>query len=154
MFSHSNSTCSSGKLFSRCLFRIFLAALFLLAVSGVASAQCFQNPTGETAVGLQNASSFYLTFYIDGVNKGGVPPGDKSVDFVVTPGEHALRAEALIGSEIVSVTRTAALLEGNVCTWTVSDPPVAYRPVKKSLLVEVFFGGADRKQRFAAPCHR
>jgi hypothetical protein len=141
MFSHSDSTCSPGKLFSRSLFRIFLAALFLLAVSVVASAQCFQNPTGETAVGLQNASSFYLTFYIDGVNKGGVPPNDKSTDFVVTPGIHALRAEALISGEIVSVNRTAIIPEGYVCTWTVTDPPLAFRPVKKGLLVELFFGG-------------
>jgi hypothetical protein len=107
------------------VFRIMLAALFLLALSAVASAQCVQNPTGETAVGLQNASSYYLIFYIDGVNKGGVPPGDKSVDFVIKPGEHTFRADARIGGETVSAQRTATIPEGYVCTWTVTDPPPA-----------------------------
>jgi hypothetical protein len=145
MFSHSISTSRSGMQVSRNPVRIFLAAIFILALSAMASAQCVQNPTGETAVGLQNDSSFYLTFYIDGVNKGGVPPGDKSIDFVVSPGEHALRAEALISGEIVSATRTATIPEGYVCTWTVTDPPVAYRPVKNPLLKEVYFKAGSRK---------
>lgn len=108
---------------SRGLILMLVATGILFIASSAASAQCYQNPTGETAVGLQNASSYYLTFYIDGVNKGGVPAGDKSVDFIVTPGEHALRAEAIIGGEAVSAERTAIIPEGYVCTWMVTDPP-------------------------------
>jgi hypothetical protein len=76
-------------------------------------------------VGLKNASSHFLTFYVDGVNKGGVPSGDRSVDFLVTPGEHRLRAEAIINGEVVSANRVASVPAGHVCTWTVTDPPKA-----------------------------
>lgn len=110
---------------SRKLILVLVSVGILFAASSAASAQCYQNPTGETAVGLQNASSYYLTFYIDGVSKGGVPAGDRSVDFVVTPGEHTLRAEAIIVGETVSAERTAIIPEGYVCTWTVTDPPSA-----------------------------
>jgi hypothetical protein len=98
-----------------------LACGLLLAAAQTASAQCAPSPTGETAVGLKNASSYYLTFYIDGVRKDGVPPGDRSVDFVVTPGEHALRADATIDGETVSASRTGGVPAGHVCTWTVTD---------------------------------
>ena len=100
-----------------------MACGLLLAAAQAASAQCAPNPTGETAVGLKNASSYYLTFYIDGVRKDGVPPGDRSVDFVVTPGEHTLRADATIDGETVSASRTGDVPAGHVCTWTVTDSP-------------------------------
>lgn len=110
-----------GRILRRVFPMVFTAAL-LFFISQTASAQCFPNPTGETAVGLQNASSYFLTFYIDGVSKGGVPAGDKSVDFIVTPGEHTLRAAAVISGETVWATRVADVPSRNVCTWTVTDP--------------------------------
>ncbi|HKS28695.1 MAG TPA: hypothetical protein VJS44_12790 [Pyrinomonadaceae bacterium] len=137
-----------SKYFSSPWHRLILMALglwFLLAAAPLASGQCFQNPTGETALGLQNASSYYLIFYIDGVNKGGVPPGDRSVDFVVTPGEHALRVDALVGNQIVSAQRIATIPEGYVCAWTVTDPPQAFRPVKKGQVKETGFGTRRRE---------
>jgi|ERR1043165_3053075 hypothetical protein len=100
-----------------------LACVLLLAAAEVASAQCVQNPTGETAVGLQNQSSYYLLFFIDGVRMDGVPSGDRSIYFVVEAGEHVLRAEAVINGETVSAIRKADIPEGKVCTWTVTDPP-------------------------------
>lgn len=101
---------------------LLVATLALLNGMQSARAQCFENPTGETAVGLKNASSYFLTFYIDGVNKGGVPSGDRSVDFLVSPGEHSLRADALIDGETVSASRSVTMAAGEVCTWTVTDP--------------------------------
>ena len=106
----------------RLLFWTFLALMLLLLTYRVAAAQCIPNPTNETAVGLRNASSYYLTFYIDGVKMDGVPPGDRSVDFNVTSGQHVLLAEAVIDGEIVSVSRAVQVPIGYVCTWTVTDP--------------------------------
>jgi hypothetical protein len=101
---------------------VLLVALLLLA-SQVAGAQCVANPTRETAFGLKNSSSHFLTFFIDGENKGGVPSGDRSVDFVVTPGQRILRADAVIGGDTISASRMADIPAGYVCTWTVTDPP-------------------------------
>ena len=123
MRSHINSSNHAARRFARRVSLAIIATGLLLVTCQAASAQCVPNPTGETAVGLQNASSFFLTFYIDEVNKGGVPSGDRSIDFVVTPGEHTLRAEAVIGGETLSVSRTADIPRGHVCTWTVTDPP-------------------------------
>ena len=106
----------------RALITVLALGLLLVAAQD-ASAQCFANPTGETSVGLKNASSYYLTFYIDGVRKDGVPSGDRSVDFPVTPGEHTLRADAVVGGETVSTSRTVMITSGGVCTWTVTNPP-------------------------------
>lgn len=111
----------AARLLWRLLFWTIVAITLLLATYRVASAQCVANPTGESAVGLQNASSYYLTFYIDGIRKDGVPPGDKSVDFIVTPGGHTLRAEALINDQEVSTSRAGDIPQSYVCTWTVTD---------------------------------
>lgn len=102
---------------------VMTALCWLLFAGSPAAAQCLVNPTGETAVGLSNASSYFLTFYIDGVNQGGVPSGDRSIDFIVSPGPHTLRAEAVIDGEIVSASRSTTIAAGYVCTWTVTDPP-------------------------------
>ena len=109
--------------YSRKSMVVVAGTVLLLLVFHNASAQCFQNPTGETSVGLRNASSHFLTFYIDDVNMGGVPSGDRSVDLTVSPGEHRLRADAVVDGETVSASRTATIPAGYVCTWTVTDPP-------------------------------
>jgi len=96
-------------------------AVLILFVSPI-RAQCVPNPTGETAVGLQNDSSYFLTFYIDGVNVGGVPSRDRSVDFVVIPGEHILEAEAIVAGGRIKVSHMGVVPAGFVCTWTVTDP--------------------------------
>lgn len=98
-----------------------LAVALFFGAALPAAAQCALNPTGETAVGLQNSSSHFLTFYIDGRNMGGVPSGDKSVDFNVTAGQHTLRADAQAGDRTLTVSRVADIPEGYVCTWTVVD---------------------------------
>lgn len=119
----------------RSLSRLFMRSLLITATviifSSPAVAQCVVNPTGETAVGLKNASSHFLTFYIDGVNRGGVPSGDRSIDFMVSPGEHTLRADAVIGNETVSASRRVNIPAGYVCTWTVTDPSPAAKSLPK-----------------------
>lgn len=109
----------------RALQRIFqsaLAAALLFFISQAASAQCVPNPTGETAVRLQNDSSFPLTFYIDNVKKEVVKPGDKSAGFVVKPERHIFYAETVIAGASVWVTLITDVPEGHICTWTVLNP--------------------------------
>jgi hypothetical protein len=113
------------------LLAALLFVILLLAAAEVASAQCVQNPTGETAVGLKNESSYYLLFFIDEARMDGVPSGDRSIYFVVSPGEHALRAEAVIGTDTVNAYRKADIPEGYVCTWTVTDPPPSATAARK-----------------------
>ena len=105
------------------LLTALMACALILFAARTAAAQCDLNPTGETAVGLKNASSHYLLFFIDEEKMDGVPAGDRSIYFIVTPGEHALRAEAVINGKTVSAARTAYIPEGYVCMWTVTDPP-------------------------------
>ncbi|HZT60807.1 MAG TPA: hypothetical protein VFA21_19545 [Pyrinomonadaceae bacterium] len=113
------------------LLTALLVFILLLAAAEVASAQCFVSPTGESAVGLRNESSYYLLFFIDEERMDGVPSGDRSIYFVVSPGEHTLRAEAVINTETVNAYRKAVIPEGYVCTWTVTDPPPSAGAARK-----------------------
>lgn len=131
MQSHFVISNSTARSLWRLIFWAAILIMLLLISYSAASAQCNKNPTGETSVGLQNDSSHYLTFYIDGEKMDGVPAGDRSVDFVVTPGEHALLAEAIIDGETVSASRTVNIPEGFVCTWTVTDPPASSSNLQK-----------------------
>ena len=136
------------------LLRALLAALALLTLLLLllfaprsASAQCFPNPTGETAVGLRNASSHYLLFFIDSLRMDGVPAGDRSTFFIVAPGEHHLRAEAVINGGTVSASRTVFVPESHVCTWTVTDPRAKSGAERYALKDGL---GRDARRDFAA----
>jgi hypothetical protein len=98
------------------LLTAILVLVMLVAAAEVASAQCVPSPTGESAVGLQNASSYYLLFFIDEERMDGVPAGDRSIYFVVSPGGHSLRAEAVIGTDTVNAYRKANIPQGYMCT--------------------------------------
>jgi hypothetical protein len=87
----------------------------------VPGGQCVVSPTGGTAVRFKNASSYLLTFHVDEDSKVAVPKGDRSIDFAISPGEHALFARASSGEELTA-SRALAIVEGRVCTWTVTDP--------------------------------
>lgn len=98
------------------------SSLFLLVLGPMQqTGRCEVSPTGETTVGLRNSSSCFLVFYIDGVNMGGVPSGDRSVDFNVSPGQHRLQALATVGTEKVWVRRTVSVSAGHVYTWEITD---------------------------------
>jgi uncharacterized membrane protein len=100
---------------------ILLVALFLVA-SQVAGAQGVANPTRETAVGLKNSSSHFLIFFIDDRIVGGIPSGESSGNFPVTPGEHSLRAETFVNGEKISASRTVFIHAGFAYTWTTTNP--------------------------------
>src|ERR1051326_2007686 len=105
------------------LLTAILVLVMLVAAAEVASAQCVPSPTGAAGVGLQNTSSYSLLFFIDEERMDGVPAGDRSIYFVVSPGEHSLRAEAVIGTDTVNAYRKVNIPVGYLCTWTVTDPP-------------------------------
>ena len=133
MYPHSVLSPHALRRFLLRLTTAALACTLLLIAARAAAAQCVANPAGETAVGLKNASSHYLLFFIDELRMDGVPPGDRSIYFIVSPGEHKLRAEAVIGGETVSASRAANIPEGYVCTWTVTDPPPKVVGVRREL---------------------
>ena len=88
--------------------------------SGPALAGCVKNPTGETAIGFKNSSSLWLAFYIDTTKMATVPPGDRSIDFEVEPGERHLYAET-VRLPKASLKKTVTIKSGEVCTWEITD---------------------------------
>ena len=106
---------------SRTSFLVMVAAVILLGVASGARGQCVVSPTGETAVRVKNASSYLLTFSVDENNKVDIRAGQKSIDFAISPGEHELLVRASSG-EVLTASRALTMVEGMVCTWTVTDP--------------------------------
>jgi hypothetical protein len=104
--------------------RPWMVVCLALLVTAVAEtkAQCVAHPDRETAVGVMNASNYSITVYIDGMLRGRLLPGERSIDFVISPSEHLLLAETMIGGELVSASRQVVVMPGSVCTWTVTDP--------------------------------
>lgn len=76
-----------------------VAALAILLSAQTVPGQSLQSLAGETAVGLKEASSHFLVFYMDDLDKGGVPAGDRSVDLRLARRTHSSRRrEGLVGS--------------------------------------------------------
>ena len=104
--------------------RPWMVVCLILLVIAVAEtkAQCVAHPDRETAVAVMNASNYSINVYIDGMPRGRLLPGERSIDFVISPGEHLLLAESMIGDDLVSASRHVVVMPGSVCTWTVTDP--------------------------------
>lgn len=107
-------------------FGIMIAAAVICVTigSGPALAQCRDHPAGLTAVRFVNESSYELTFFIDDDDKGTVAIGGASPEWEVYPGEHMLRAGAVIGDQALWVWVVNEVPRGQVCTWTITDPPL------------------------------
>lgn len=110
----------------RALFRIarvwlVLCLCFAVRVA-VVNAQCAPQPSRETTVRVINASSWPITFSIDGVTKRIVSPAEVSIDFNLSPGQHFLLAEASIDGENLSISRKLLIPAGSMCAWTVTNP--------------------------------
>jgi hypothetical protein len=114
------------------------AALYLIIIGGLilgtllfaqqGSAQCVKHPEGHTAVILNNETAYDLTFFIDDVDKGLVIAGGKSPEIIVVPGEHLFGARAVIQGQGFWVMVVNEVFEGELCTWTLLDPPESGRP--------------------------
>jgi hypothetical protein len=114
--------------FSRTSLLAMVAGLILLGAGSSARGQCVLSPTGETAVRFKNVSSYRLTFRVDEDRTVTTPAGRQSVDLAISPGEHALFARASSGEELAA-SRAVVIVEGMVCTWTVTDPESEAREV-------------------------
>jgi hypothetical protein len=96
--------------------------MWLFAAAG--SAQCVDETAGRTGLRFSNQSSYGLTFFVDHENEGVfVQTGDVSSVREVTAGEHLLRARAEIGGVFFWVWVINEVPGGQICTWTVQDPP-------------------------------
>jgi hypothetical protein len=85
--------------------------------------QCADHPDKRTAVKFSNESSFELTFFVDEDEDGViVPAGAVSGETEVPPGEHLLRAKAVVRGQSFFVWTINEVPEGQVCTWTITDP--------------------------------
>lgn len=101
---------------------VVVCLLLLGAAVAETKAQCVAHPDRKTAVGVMNASNYSVTVYIDGMVRGRLLPGERSIDFVISAGEHLLLAETMIGVDLVSASRQVVVTPGTVCTWNVTDP--------------------------------
>lgn len=107
-----------------------LAAAFVQATS----AQCIDHPYRKTAVKFGNETRFELTFYIDDDEKGViVASGMVSNELEVSPGEHLFRARAVVAGKSFLVWVVNEVPEGQVCTWTITDPTTGSRSGQERL---------------------
>jgi len=107
---------------------LLVVCLFVFGAASVATAQCVNQASGKTAIGVMNASDYFITFAIDDGDRVGVPAQERSIDFAVSPGEHVLRAETVHRGETLSATRTLFVPVGAICTWNVTNPTMIRRP--------------------------
>jgi len=99
---------------------------FFLAVGPAQKliAQCVENNDKRTALKFSNESRFELTFFVDDDEDGVIVPSRAvSNEITVEPGEHLLRARAIVRGESFWVWVVNEVPQGQVCTWTVTDPP-------------------------------
>ena len=83
--------------------------------------QCVDHPAGRTALTFSNETSYDLTFFIDDDEKTTVLAKTSSKEWEVRPGEHQLRARAVIADQTPWVWSVNKVLEGQICTWTIEN---------------------------------
>ncbi len=104
---------------------IHRAAALILAIVFtplIAAAQCESHPRGLTALRLDNQSSYALTFFVDYDRSLAVASRTISSEVVVEPGEHLLRARAVVDKQELWVAAMNEVPKGMLCTWTIIDP--------------------------------
>lgn len=99
-----------------------IAMAFVLCFGQIISAQCVDHPDDKTAVVFNNESSYDLTFFVDGDEKAMVRSRAVSDEWEIAPGDHLLRARAVLRGKAFWVATVNEVPKGQVCTWTVNDP--------------------------------
>lgn len=113
---------------ARQILRITLIGLAVFVLNAslfqTVSGQCVDHPDKKTALKFANESGYDLTFFVDD-DEAGVVVASKTVSMEqeVGPGEHLLRARAIIRDAGFWVWVVNDVPEGQVCTWTIEDPP-------------------------------
>ncbi len=83
--------------------------------------------TGTAIIKFVNATSAWLTFYVDGVKSASVPPGDTGKDLVQT-GERKLRAENMNGD----YAERTIYVDSDGATWTIYEEALQSQTVALS----------------------
>ena len=110
--------------------------LFTAELTQKLTAQCVEHHDKTTALKFSNESRFELTFFVDEDEEGVVVPSRTVSDEIsVEPGEHLLRARAIVIGESFWVWAVNEVPQGQVCTWTVTDPPRREQPWRSILNV-------------------
>ena len=102
------------------------------------AAQCVDNPSGRTAVRLDNQTKYDLVFGIDDDDKGIVPSRRQSPEWDVEPGIHLLIVGTVREGKAVWVWTNNEVPKGQLCTWIVEDP----RPERLQKQIPGFSVGA------------
>jgi len=98
--------------------------LFMAGLIQKLTAQCVEHQDKTTALKFSNESSFELTFFVDDDEEGIlVQSWTISEEIGVKPGGHLLRARAIAGGKSFWVGVINKVPKGQVCTWTITDPP-------------------------------
>lgn len=101
------------------------SSALLLVLGGFATgawAQCVSHPRGRTALRFSNQSRHELAFFIDDSDEIVLAPKATTPPLEVEPGEHMLRARAMIRGQAVWVWTVNEVPRGQICTWSVHDP--------------------------------
>jgi len=103
----------------------FLALLTVItAVNSFAVfSQCTVHPNGKTALRFSNESRYELTFFVDDEQVGiTVSPRQVTSEREILPGEHILKARAVLERQELWVWSWNEVPAGYLCVWTVEDP--------------------------------
>ncbi len=101
-----------------------ITTIFVVSCRQPVSGQCVDHPGKKTAIVFSNESSYALTFFIDDEEKAFVRSRAVSGELNVEPGEHLLRARAIIRGKSFWVATVNDVPKAQVCTWTINDPGV------------------------------
>lgn len=101
---------------------VMMVSVYGVSLSQQVSGQCVDHPAGRTALKFSNQTSYDLTFFVDDDEKTTVLAKTSSKEWEVRPGEHQLRARAVIPDQTLWVWSVNEVLKGQICTWTIEDP--------------------------------
>ncbi len=122
MKTHSIHAFPAAERMLRCAQAGMIALAFVACFGQTISAQCVDHPEKKTALVFNNESSYVLTFFIDDDEKTVLQSREVSVEWEVEPGDHLLRARAIVRGKSFWVAIVNEVVKGQICTWTVADP--------------------------------
>jgi hypothetical protein len=101
----------------------FAAGVLVVSANVEGLGQCSVHPEGRTALRFSNESRYELTFFVNDDMTGQViRSGQIGPEREVPPGEHLLRARAILERQELWVVSWNEVPAGNLCVWTIEDP--------------------------------
>ena len=112
-----------------------ITTIFVVSCRQPVSGQCVDHPGKKTAIVFSNESSYALTFFIDDEEKAFVRSRAVSGELNVEPGEHLLRARAIIRGKSFWVATVNDVPKAQVCTWNGAPSSVATTPADRDQVI-------------------